>query len=101
MFRAFLLFVIVILILGWIIMTPGLFLVEPTSQYPDGMTLLYYRRSSQIPFFYSASAHCLKTTGATSPMCQDAAVMQSRGLFDRRIAILPYSDWALQRSLDQ
>lgn len=100
MFRALLLFLIVVLIIAWIIMTPGLFVVEPTSQYPNGMSLLYYQRSPQIPFFYSASAHCLKTTGSTTPACQDTAVLQSRRLFDRRIAILPYSAWALQRSLE-
>jgi hypothetical protein len=98
--KAIILFLLVLVIIGWIIMTPGVFVVQPTPAYPDGLTLIYYSRSPNVPFFYSATAMCLGTLGVTDATCEESAVRSASDLFVRRLITLPYSEWAFERSIE-
>jgi len=90
--------VIVVIALAWILIRPGVFTIQPIGAIPEGVTIIYHSRSSEMPFFSSPDALCLQTQGSVSLLCRMAALSASTDLTDRIILRLPYSRWAYLQS---
>jgi hypothetical protein len=90
--------VIVIIALAWILIRPGVFTIQPIGAIPEGVTIIYHSRSSEMPFFSSPDSLCLQTQGSVSLLCRMAALSASTDLTDRIILRLPYSRWAYLQS---
>lgn len=89
---------IIILVLAWIIVQPGVFVIQPIGAIPEGITLIYYSRNPEMAFFSSPDSLCLKMQNSVSLLCRMAALSAANGLADRIILRLPYSDWAYLQS---
>ena len=89
---------IAIIALAWILIRPGVFTIQPIGAIPEGVTIIYYSRSSEMPFFSSPDALCLQTQGSVSLLCRMAALGASTDLTDRIILRLSYSRWAYLQS---
>lgn len=91
---------IIIIILGlvWFLVRPGVFTIQPIGALPDGVTIIYHSRSSEMPFFSSPDGLCLQTQGSVSLLCRGAALSAAADLTERIILKLPYSHWAYLRS---
>ena len=85
-------------LLVWIFVRPGIFTVQPIGALPDGITIVYYGRGSEMPLFSSPDGLCLQTQGEVSLFCRMAALNAVTKLTDRIILRLPYSHWAYLRS---
>ena len=97
--RIYILFaIIIVFILAWIIIRPGVFTIQPIGALPDGITFIYHSRSSQMPFFTSPDGMCLQFQGSVTLLCRMAAINASSELTDRIILRLPYSHWAYLKS---
>lgn len=90
--------VIIILVLGWMMVQPGVFVIQPIGAIPDGVTLVYYSRNPEMAFFSSPDGLCLKMQNSVSILCRMAALSAASGLTDRVIMRLPYSEWAYLQS---
>jgi hypothetical protein len=90
--------ILAVLILAWVFIRPGVFTVQPIGALPDGITIVYYGRGSEMPFFSSPDGLCLQTKGEVSLFCRIAALNTATVLTDRIILRLPYSHWAYLRS---
>lgn len=44
------LWIIFILFIAWIIIRPGVFVIQPIGLMPDGITIIYHSRSAEAPF---------------------------------------------------
>ena len=93
------LFVIIVLfIIVWILVRPGVFTIQPIGALPDGITFIFHSRGSEMPFFSSPDGLCLETQGSFSLFCRAGAISAASELADRIIIRLPYSHWAYLRS---
>jgi len=90
--------IIVILIIAWVVIRPGVFTVQPIGALPDGVTIVYHSRGSQMPFFSSPDGLCLQTQGSVSLLCRGVALGASKEIIDRKIIQLPYIQWAYLQS---
>ena len=93
-----LLLVIALLAVLWIIVRPGIFTIQPIGAIPEGVTIVYHSRSSQIPLFSSPDGLCLQIQGSVSLLCRMAGITALGDLTDRIILRLPYSRWAYLQS---
>lgn len=89
---------IAIIVLAWMLIRPGVFTIQPIGAIPDGVTIVYHSRSSEMPFFSSPDGLCLELNGGVSLLCRIAALNASTDLTDRIIFRLPYSRWAYLQS---
>lgn len=87
-----------ILVLAWILVRPGVFTIQPIGAIPEGITIIYHSRSSEMPFFSSPDGLCLQMQSGVSLLCRMAALSASTDLADRIIFRLPYSHWAYLQS---
>jgi hypothetical protein len=101
MAKAMALFLLVLVILGWLILKPGTFFVPPSSYEPKGVILLYYEKSSAMPFFSSPETLCLAQFGERTTTCLEKGESTLLALSRRQITRLPYADWAYQLFLPQ
>ncbi len=85
--------VLILFALVWIFVRPGVFTVQPIGALPDGVTLVYYGRSPEMPFFSSPDGLCLKIEGGVSLFCRMAALAGASDIVDRIIVRLPYMQW--------
>jgi hypothetical protein len=90
--------VIVVIVLAWILIRPGVFTIQPIGTIPEGVTIIYHSRSSEMPFFSSPDGLCLQTQGSVSLLCRMTALSATTELTDRIILRLPYSRWAYLQS---
>lgn len=90
--------IIVVIMLAWILIRPGVFTIQPIGAIPEGVTIIYHSRSSEMPFFSSPDGLCLQMNGGVSLLCRMAALSASADLTDRIILRLPYSHWAYLQS---
>jgi len=81
---------IALFIVAWILIRPGVFTVQPIGAIPNGVTFIYYSRSSAMPFFASPDGICLKIQGSVSLLCRSLALGAASPLTDRVIIRLPY-----------
>jgi hypothetical protein len=90
--------VIVVLLLAWILIRPGVFTIQPLGAMPDGITIIYHSRNPEMPFFSSPDGMCLEMQGSVSLFCRGAALAAADELADRIILRLPYNHWAYLQS---
>jgi hypothetical protein len=84
--------------LAWILIRPGVFTIQPIGALPEGVTIIYHSRSSEMPFFSSPDGLCLQMEGQVTLFCRMAALGAAADLTERIIVRLPYSHWAYLRS---
>jgi hypothetical protein len=77
----------------WLIIKPGIFIVDPTSSMPEGTTLIYLNKPAGIPVFRSTDAICTDTYGSTSGSCREQILQAQAGLFQQSLVELPYMAW--------
>ncbi len=90
--------VVVTIVLAWILVRPGVFTIQPIGAIPEGVTMIYHSRSSEISFFSSPDALCLQTVGSVSLLCRMTALGAVADLTDRIILKFPYLRWAYLQS---
>ncbi|MBN2390753.1 MAG: hypothetical protein JXR84_08520 [Anaerolineae bacterium] len=90
--------IFVVVVLAWLLIRPGVFVVQPIGAIPEGVTILYYARGSEVPFFSSPDGLCLQIQGEVSLMCRMTTLTAAVEITDRAIVRLPYSHWAYLRS---
>lgn len=95
---AALLLALAILIVAWVLVRPGVFTVQPIGALPEGVTIIYHSRSSEMPFFSSPDGLCLMMQGSVNLLCRGVAMAAMEELTERVIVRLPYSRWAYLRS---
>ena len=84
--------------LVWLFIRPGVFTIQPIGALPEGVTIIYHSRNSEMPFFSSPDGMCLKMQGSVTLLCRGMAIGAVEELTDRIILKLPYSRWAYLRS---
>jgi hypothetical protein len=87
-----------ILIIVWIVVRPGVFTIQPVKSVPDGVTIIYYSRGENMPFFSSPDEICLKIEGSVSLLCRGIAISESKDIQNRTIIRLPYIEWTYLQS---
>jgi hypothetical protein len=92
------LLIIIIFVLVWIFVRPGVYTIQPIGMLPDGVTVIYYGRGAEMPFFSSPDGLCLQELGEVSLLCRMSAMAGSTELTERIILRLPYSHWAYLQS---
>ena len=45
------LLIVILMIIGFVVIRPGVFTVQPIGALPEGVTIIYYSRSSVMPFY--------------------------------------------------
>jgi hypothetical protein len=90
--------VLAVVILAWVLIRPGVFTIQPIGALPEGITLIYYGRGSEMPFFSSPDGLCLQMQGSVSLFCRAGALSAATELKDRIVLRLSYSHWAYLRS---
>jgi hypothetical protein len=96
--RYFAVGIVAVVVLAWLLIRPGVFTIQPLGAIPEGITIIYHSRSSQMPFFSSPDGLCLQSQGEVSLLCRMAALGASAELADRIILRFPYSHWAYLKS---
>jgi len=91
--------IVVVLIAVGIVIRPGVFVVQPSVAYPDGVTILYHSRGQDMDFFSSPDGICIKLQGSATAACRDLVISEMDEVLNRAIVRLPYSDWAHRQSL--
>ena len=86
--------ILAVLVAAWWIVSPGVFTVHPMGALPQGVTVIYYGRGPEIPFFASPDGLCLQRQGSVSLWCRLGAMLGMAALKDRIIVRLPYSQTA-------
>lgn len=90
--------VVVVFIVAWFLIRPGVFTVQPIGALPEGVTFIYHSRNSEMPFFSSPDGLCLKIQGSVTLLCRTTALSAVDELTDRIVIRLPYSRWAYLQS---
>lgn len=90
--------VILIFVVAFLLIRPGVFTIQPIGSLPEGITMVYHSRSSEMPFFSSPDGICLETMGSVSLLCRGMAIASIEELADRILFRLPYSRWAYLQS---
>ena len=83
-----------ILLIGWLLVRPGIFTIQPIGALPEGVTIVYYSRGSPMPLFSSPDGLCLQMQESVSLLCRGIAMSSLAELTDRIIVRLPYMHWA-------
>lgn len=98
--RLMLLFIVigVLFLIGWILVRPGVFTVQPIGALPEGVTIVYHSRNPEMPFFSSPDSLCLELQGSVTLLCRVTALGATEELTNRILIKLPYSRWAYLRS---
>jgi len=90
--------IIGVLAIVWVFVRPGVFTIQPIGAIPDGITIIYHSRGSEMPFFSSPDGLCLQIQGSVSLLCRMGAMSAVSDLTDRIIIRLPYIHWAYLQS---
>jgi hypothetical protein len=70
----------------------GLFVIQPIKALPEGVTFLYFRGGTKLPFVASADGLLLEKAGKVSLLGRVIVLSQvSEELKKRKLAALPYS----------
>lgn len=92
--KAILLFLLVLILAGWLILRPGVFFVPPSSYEPEGVILIYYEKASGMPLFASPESLCRSQFGQLTTTCLESGETMLGQLSQRLITRLPYAEWA-------
>jgi hypothetical protein len=90
--------ILALVFLAWVLVRPGVFTIQPIGALPEGITLVYFGRGSEMPFFSSPDGLCLQMQGKVSLFCRAEALSAATELKERIILRMPYSRWAYLRS---
>jgi hypothetical protein len=101
MFKAMILFLLLLIFGAWFILKPGVFFVPPSTFEPEGVTLVYYEKPADTSFFSSPDTLCMAMYGEITSACREAGYNTATSLSQRLIARLPYADWAYRFFLPQ
>jgi hypothetical protein len=101
MAKGMFLFILVLVVAGWLIIKPGTFFVPPTDYAPEGVILIYYEKSAGMAFFSSPETLCKAQYGEITPTCLETGEDTLDYLSQRSLTRLPYADWAYQLFLPQ
>lgn len=83
---------IFLVIVGILLSTLGIFVVQPIGAVPEGATIIYFRLGLDLPFISSADGFLLKTTGSVSLLGRGVVLGKIGELIsDRKIISLPYN----------
>ncbi|MDL0009129.1 hypothetical protein NVR49_21335 [Enterobacter roggenkampii] len=69
----FLIFILVLVVGGFIIKSMTVFSVQPIGAMPEGTTLLIWKKGD-MPFFESPDGMCIRKQGYVSLMCRTIAL---------------------------
>jgi hypothetical protein len=94
----FVIAILVVFVFAWVLVRPGVFTIQPIGAVPDGITIIYHSRSTEMPFFSSPDGLCLQIQGGVSLLCRMGALAGFAELTDRIIIRLPYIQWAYLKS---
>ncbi len=89
---------IVLVIVVFILIRPGVFTIQPIGAIPEGATIIYHSRSSELSSFSSPDSMCLELQGGVSLLCRGIALGAATDLLERKITQLPSSEWAYLQS---
>lgn len=89
-----LLIIVILLLVIWFGVRPGVFVIQPIGALPEGITIIYYSRNPEMPFFLSPDGLCLEIYGLVSLLCRAAGIGAVDELADRILLRLPYLRWA-------
>ena len=101
MVKAMVGFLLMLVLAAWFILKPGVFFMPPSAFDTEGYTLIYYEKTSGMPFFSSPETLCMAQYGEITPMCLETGHDTASYLSQRMITYLPYADWAYQLFLPQ
>lgn len=87
--------ILFICVIAVLVMKTGFYSIQPIGAIPEGATWYVWRASGE-PFFNSADATSLRTTGNVSLMTRGLALAQAPK--DRIILRLPFMKFAYMRS---
>jgi hypothetical protein len=90
--------ILAVIVLAWLLIRPGVFVIQPIGAIPEGVTIIYHSRSAEMPFFSSPDGLCLQIQGGVSLLCRMAALGGVEEITDRVIVRLPYNHWVYLRS---
>lgn len=69
----------------------GLFVIQPIGAMPEGVTILYWRAGTSLPFVSSADGILLEQSGSVSLLARAVALGQLAEIVrERKIVNLPY-----------
>jgi hypothetical protein len=88
----------VVVVIGALLIRPGVLTVQPIGALPEGVTIIYHSRNPEMPFFASPDGLCLKVQGSVNLLCRMAGIAAVSELTDRILIRLPYSRWAYLQS---
>lgn len=90
----------IVIVLGviWFVLRPGVFTIQPIKAIPDGVTIIYHSRNSEMPFFSSPDGMCLQAQGTVTLLCRGVAMGGAAALTERILLKLPYNHWAYLQS---
>jgi len=90
--------ILAVIVLAWLLIRPGVFVIQPIGAIPEGVTIIYHSRNPEMPFFSSPDGLCLQIQEGVSLLCRMAVLGGVEEITERVIARLPYSHWAYLRS---
>lgn len=85
---------VLLAVVAWVLIRPGVFTIQPIGAIPDGITIIYHSRSAEMPVFSSPDGLCLQMEGSVSILCRLVAIGAADELTDRILVRLPYQRWA-------
>ncbi|MBN1440179.1 MAG: hypothetical protein JW929_12290 [Anaerolineales bacterium] len=91
-------FGIVVLIMAWIIVRPGIFVMPPNAEYRDGVVIVYHSRGNDMGFIASPDSVCVSLQGTSSQACRDLVLSEFDAVLNRMVLSLPYNEWLYLRS---
>ena len=100
MLKGLVVFLLLLLVIGWIVLSPGVYTVPPSLEWPEGVTIVYVNKSGGVPFFFSPDAYCYDQSGYVSDSCRSQSMRASAELVQRQFFRLPYSEWAYARAIE-
>ncbi len=77
----------------------GIFVIQPIGMIPEGISIVYWRSGTKLPFLSSADGLLLKTTGEVSILGRMVMLGKMSELLEKKtITKLPYSEWFYLKS---
>lgn len=91
----------ILLVLGWVLLRPGVFVVQPIGAVPEGATMVYLSRGDNLNTVDSADGICLRMATGVSLLCRGMALGQFMRTYEDEILVrLPYSEWMYEITTD-
>jgi hypothetical protein len=84
---------------AFVLIRPGIFIIQPSTAFPNGVTIVYHSRGQDLDMFSSPEGICRKLQGVASQSCQDLVLSDTDMILNRKIVQLPYIDWMYRLSI--